>query len=95
MHEGLVSCCLYFSFVMSFQQKEVVITNNFFFVTQRSLVAGKETESASDEDAIADLMENHQDFLTAGQSRLTKLQVIATLHLPELSDSSILVQWRF
>jgi hypothetical protein len=42
------------------------------------LVAGKETESASDEDAIADLMENHQDFLTAGQTRLTKLQVIAT-----------------
>ncbi|KAJ4744963.1 hypothetical protein LUZ62_012384 [Rhynchospora pubera] len=45
----------------------------------RSLVAGKETESASDEDAIADLMENHQNFLTTGQTRLTKLQVIHRL----------------
>ncbi|KAF6153436.1 hypothetical protein GIB67_003626 [Kingdonia uniflora] len=38
--------------------------------------AGRETVSASDEDAIADLMEQHSQFLGAMQSRLTKLQVV-------------------
>ncbi|EHA8586200.1 Katanin p80 WD40 repeat-containing subunit B1 [Cocos nucifera] len=41
--------------------------------------ARQETLSASDEDAIADLMEQHKEFLTSAQSRLTKLQVVRQL----------------
>nr|XP_010933308.1 katanin p80 WD40 repeat-containing subunit B1 homolog isoform X2 [Elaeis guineensis] len=41
--------------------------------------ARQETLSASDEDAIADLMEWHKQFLTSAQSRLTKLQVVCQL----------------
>lgn len=37
---------------------------------------GKETVSASDEDTIADLMEQHEQFLNSAQTQLTKLQVI-------------------
>lgn len=36
----------------------------------------KELGSASDEDAIADLMEKHDQFVGSMQSRSTKLQVI-------------------
>lgn len=36
----------------------------------------KELVSASDEDAIADLMEKHDQFVGSMQSRSTKLQVI-------------------
>lgn len=35
----------------------------------------KEAVSASDEDAIADLMEQHEQFLNTTQSHLTKVQV--------------------
>ncbi|OVA10761.1 WD40 repeat [Macleaya cordata] len=45
-------------------------------VWERPPFAEKETVSASDEDAIADLMEQHDQFLGLIQSRLTKLQVI-------------------
>ncbi|XP_075635057.1 katanin p80 WD40 repeat-containing subunit B1 homolog KTN80.4 isoform X1 [Castanea sativa] len=38
--------------------------------------AEKETESASDEDAIADVMEQHDQFVSSMQSRSAKLQVI-------------------
>nr|XP_019705659.1 katanin p80 WD40 repeat-containing subunit B1 homolog isoform X1 [Elaeis guineensis] len=41
--------------------------------------AGQEILSVSDEDAIADLMEQHKQFLTSSQSRLTKLQVVRQL----------------
>ncbi|XP_008802561.2 katanin p80 WD40 repeat-containing subunit B1 homolog KTN80.4-like isoform X1 [Phoenix dactylifera] len=40
---------------------------------------GKETVSANDEDTIADLMEQHQQFLNSAQTRLTKLQVVHRL----------------
>lgn len=36
----------------------------------------KETVSASDEDAIADLLEKHDQFVSSMQSRSAKLQVI-------------------
>lgn len=36
----------------------------------------KEAPSASDEDATADLMEQHDQFVSSMQSRLAKLQVI-------------------
>lgn len=36
----------------------------------------KESVSASDEDAIADVMEQHNQFLSSMQSRSAKLQVI-------------------
>ncbi|KAH7692227.1 Katanin p80 WD40 repeat-containing subunit B1 protein [Dioscorea alata] len=39
----------------------------------------KEAVSASDEDAIADLMEQHEQFLNATQSHLTKVQVVHRL----------------
>ncbi|KAJ0966880.1 hypothetical protein J5N97_023797 [Dioscorea zingiberensis] len=45
----------------------------------RALSTRKETVSASDEDAIADLVEPHEQFLNAAQSRLTKLQVVHRL----------------
>ncbi|XP_030545840.1 katanin p80 WD40 repeat-containing subunit B1 homolog KTN80.4 isoform X1 [Rhodamnia argentea] len=38
--------------------------------------AEKETVSASDEDAIADVMEHHDQFVGSMQSRLAKLQVV-------------------
>lgn len=38
--------------------------------------AEKETASVSDEDAIADVMEQHNQFVSSMQSRLAKLQVI-------------------
>lgn len=38
--------------------------------------AEKETVSASDEDAIADVMEHHDQFVGSMQSRLAKLQVL-------------------
>ncbi|KAK3422060.1 katanin p80 WD40 repeat-containing subunit B1 homolog KTN80.4 isoform X1 [Eucalyptus grandis] len=38
--------------------------------------AEKETVSASDEDAIADVMEHHDQFVGSMQSRLVKLQVV-------------------
>jgi len=43
--------------------------------------AEKETVSASDEDTIADLLEQHQKFMNSAQYRLTKLQVIDILNL--------------
>ncbi|KAF0930744.1 hypothetical protein E2562_034933 [Oryza meyeriana var. granulata] len=43
---------------------------------QRSSVAGEQSASAGDEDDIADLMENHQEFIHAVKSRLTKLEVV-------------------
>ncbi|XP_039134977.1 katanin p80 WD40 repeat-containing subunit B1 homolog KTN80.4-like [Dioscorea cayenensis subsp. rotundata] len=45
----------------------------------RTLSSRKEMVSASDEDAIADLIEPHEQFLNAAQSRLTKLQVVHRL----------------
>ncbi|KAJ3682247.1 hypothetical protein LUZ60_014820 [Juncus effusus] len=45
----------------------------------RPLLAGKETESTSDEDSISDILENHNEFLTTCQTRLTKLQVVHRL----------------
>lgn len=36
----------------------------------------KEMPSASDGDAVADLMEQHDQFISSMQSRLAKLQVI-------------------
>ncbi|XP_022743815.1 katanin p80 WD40 repeat-containing subunit B1 homolog isoform X2 [Durio zibethinus] len=36
----------------------------------------KEMPTASDEDAVADLMEQHRQFISSIQSRLTKLQVV-------------------
>ncbi|XXG60478.1 hypothetical protein AAC387_Pa04g2379 [Persea americana] len=42
----------------------------------RSPSAEKETVSATDEDALADVVEQHEEFLVSMQSRLTKLQVI-------------------
>lgn len=36
----------------------------------------KATVSASDEDSIADLMEQHDQFLSSTQARLAKLQVL-------------------
>ena len=36
----------------------------------------KETPSASDEDVVADVMEQHDQFISSMQSRLAKLQVI-------------------
>ncbi|KAJ0963968.1 hypothetical protein J5N97_029090 [Dioscorea zingiberensis] len=39
----------------------------------------KETVSASDEDAIADLTEQHEQFINAAQSRLTKLQLTVSV----------------
>lgn len=38
--------------------------------------AEKETASVSDEDATADVMEQHGQFVSSMQSRLAKLQVI-------------------
>lgn len=38
--------------------------------------AEKETASVSDEDATADVMEQHSQFVSSMQSRLAKLQVI-------------------
>lgn len=43
---------------------------------RRSLVAREQSASAGDEDDIADLMENHQEFIHAVKSRLTKLEVV-------------------
>ena len=43
--------------------------------------AEKETLSASDEDTIADLLEQHHQFMNSAQSRLTKLQVIDIFNL--------------
>uniref|UniRef100_A0A0D9XL08 Katanin p80 subunit C-terminal domain-containing protein n=1 Tax=Leersia perrieri TaxID=77586 RepID=A0A0D9XL08_9ORYZ len=43
---------------------------------RRSSVAGEQSASAGDEDNIADLMENHQEFIHAVKSRLTKLEVV-------------------
>ncbi|KAL5225345.1 hypothetical protein ABZP36_011984 [Zizania latifolia] len=43
---------------------------------RRSSVAGEESASAGDEDVIADLMENHQEFVHVVKSRLTKLEVV-------------------
>ncbi|KAG8092102.1 hypothetical protein GUJ93_ZPchr0012g22086 [Zizania palustris] len=43
---------------------------------RRSSVAGEDSASASDEDVIADLMENHQEFVHVVKSRLTKLEVV-------------------
>ncbi|XP_062205149.1 katanin p80 WD40 repeat-containing subunit B1 homolog KTN80.4-like isoform X2 [Phragmites australis] len=40
------------------------------------LLARKECVSTSDEDVMADLMENHQEFIHAMKSRLTKLEVV-------------------
>uniref|UniRef100_A0A0D9VQG0 Katanin p80 WD40 repeat-containing subunit B1 homolog n=1 Tax=Leersia perrieri TaxID=77586 RepID=A0A0D9VQG0_9ORYZ len=45
----------------------------------RSSVAGEQRASAGDEDNIADLMENHQEFIHAVKSRLTKLEVIKSM----------------
>uniref|UniRef100_A0A0D9VQG1 Katanin p80 subunit C-terminal domain-containing protein n=1 Tax=Leersia perrieri TaxID=77586 RepID=A0A0D9VQG1_9ORYZ len=45
----------------------------------RSSVAGEQRASAGDEDNIADLMENHQEFIHAVKSRLTKLEVSADI----------------
>ncbi|KAG0472566.1 hypothetical protein HPP92_014423 [Vanilla planifolia] len=42
----------------------------------RSLSMESETVSASDEDAIADLLEHHEQFIDAARSRLRKLQVV-------------------
>lgn len=50
-----------------------------FWQRGRTLSSRKEMVSASDEDAIADLIEPHEQFLNAAQSRLTKLQVIRML----------------
>uniref|UniRef100_A0A5B6ZMG8 Katanin p80 WD40 repeat-containing subunit B1 homolog n=1 Tax=Davidia involucrata TaxID=16924 RepID=A0A5B6ZMG8_DAVIN len=41
-----------------------------------SLSVEKETVSASDEDAIADVMEQHDQFIGSMQSRLAKLQIV-------------------
>ncbi|XP_020094292.1 katanin p80 WD40 repeat-containing subunit B1 homolog [Ananas comosus] len=54
-------------------------TDEINFSRGRTSSAGRETVSASDEDAIADLAEQHGEFLTTGQSRLTKLQVVHRL----------------
>lgn len=41
--------------------------------------AEKETASVSDEDATADVMEQHSQFVSSMQSRLAKLQVILNI----------------
>nr|AAM92815.1 putative microtubule-severing protein subunit [Oryza sativa Japonica Group] len=46
---------------------------------RRSSVAREQSASAGDEDDIADLMENHQEFIHAVKSRLTKLEVITSM----------------
>lgn len=46
----------------------------------------KETVSASDEDAIADVMEQHDQFVSSMQSRSAKLQVI-------LNEVMLVVNW--
>lgn len=46
----------------------------------------KETVSASDEDAIADVMEQHDQFVNSMQSRSAKLQVI-------LNEVMLVVNW--
>lgn len=43
------------------------------------MVAREQSASAGDEDDIADLMENHQEFIHAVKSRLTKLEVITSM----------------
>ncbi|KAJ0963963.1 hypothetical protein J5N97_029085 [Dioscorea zingiberensis] len=54
--------------------------NNITFTSRgRTVSTQKETVSASDEDAIADLTEQHEQFINAAQSRLTKLQVVHRL----------------
>ena len=51
--------------------------NFIVLIEQRALhpSSQKETVSASDEDAIADVMEQHDQFLASMQSHLLKLQV--------------------
>jgi nitrate/nitrite-specific signal transduction histidine kinase len=46
----------------------------------------KETVSASDEDAIADVMEQHDQFVSSMQSRSAKLQVI-------MKEVMLVVNW--
>lgn len=58
-----------------------IYINTFFFCLkfkQRGYPTSteKETVSASDEDAIADLLEKHDQFVSSMQSRSAKLQVI-------------------
>lgn len=48
--------------------------------------AEKETVSSSDEDAIADVMEQHDQFISSMQSRSAKLQVI-------FKDVVLMVYW--
>lgn len=50
-----------------------------FLQRRRSSVAREQSASAGDEDDIADLMENHQEFIHAVKSRLTKLEVITSM----------------
>lgn len=45
------------------------------------MLAGKECVPTSDEDVMADLMENHQEFIHAMKSRLTKLEVIKRIEI--------------
>ncbi|KAJ6842532.1 katanin p80 WD40 repeat-containing subunit B1-like protein [Iris pallida] len=54
-------------------------TANISYMRGRPSSAEKETVSASDGDTIADLMEQHQQFLNLMQSRLAKLQVVRRL----------------
>ncbi|PKA65250.1 Katanin p80 WD40 repeat-containing subunit B1 like [Apostasia shenzhenica] len=57
----------------------VATTNIPFTMRGRSSSMRNETVSASDEDAIADLLEHHGQFIETAQSRLTKLRLVQRL----------------
>ncbi|XP_015697398.1 katanin p80 WD40 repeat-containing subunit B1 homolog KTN80.3-like isoform X2 [Oryza brachyantha] len=58
----------------SYERSQYVSTLNN--LRWRSSIAGQQSVSAGDEDGIVDLMENHQEFIHAVKSRLTKLEVL-------------------
>ncbi|XP_020576363.1 katanin p80 WD40 repeat-containing subunit B1 homolog [Phalaenopsis equestris] len=53
--------------------------NGSYTMRVRPPTVGNETVSASDEDAIADLLDHHGEFIDTAQSRLRKLQVLQQL----------------
>ncbi|KAL6883549.1 hypothetical protein ACP4OV_010963 [Aristida adscensionis] len=61
---------------------------------QHSSIAGKQSASVIDEDAMVDLMENHQEFIHAMKSRLTKLQVVYQFWQRNDMKGSIDATWR-
>lgn len=62
----------------SSESPEIVSASNMLSFDSRRYpsTSGQETVSASDEDAVADLMEPQDQFMGLMQSRLTKLQVL-------------------